>query len=148
MKNRKGKGEGMTPTEQALNVIADMTVRMCTEHVGDWVTYKREDAPGLFRALLEAWHDIPGSEQLGIDSIEAMEAQMTHAKMKAMAHLADPVRTHPPPAAQTCGTCRHWTRDVSDADYGQCWLIESLATVEHVNHSCPKWAAKDSAKRG
>jgi hypothetical protein len=50
--------------------------------------------------------------------------------------------------ARTCGTCRHWVRDVSDADYGRCWLIESLATVEHANHSCPKWAAKDSAKRG
>jgi hypothetical protein len=138
----------MTLTEQALNVIADMTARMCELRVDGQVAHDRDAAPGLFRALLEAWHDIPGSERLGIDATEAIEAQMTLAKMKAMAHLADPVRTHPPPAAQTCGTCRHWHQPAGSRVTGYCGETDSPGGKTRASYTCPKWAAKDCEKMG
>jgi hypothetical protein len=127
--------------------LADLKARRGVDNLGDQLRNERRISELLERMLVaavartcacgaEVW---PGSDMC-VACMDAQEAAMTRRGLDALkARVA---------AAQTCGTCRHWTRDVSDADYGRCWLIKSLATVEHVNHSCPKWAAKDSAKRG
>jgi hypothetical protein len=218
--NRKIKGDGMTLTEQALNVIADMTVRMCELRVDGQVAHDHDGAPGLFRALLEAYQaagdvsaiqgvpvsalkqaapipicDWCGKTQPvlgGVDygpprrvadpetgailplphcaklhvCVECWEKKMdawddmngaplTDWRMRlvdqaaaALSMDADTATATPPPAAQTCGTCRHWKQPPGALITGKCTLDGSLHGKTQGVFSCLKWAAKDCAKRG